>query len=73
MNKRDIKMNKLVYLGLLILDLNKILMYEYWYDYTKPKYGNKAKICYKDTESFIFHIKSMKTSMQVSLEILGKV
>ena len=73
MNKRDIKMNKLVYLGLLILDLNKILMYEYWYDYTKPKYGNKAKICYKDAESFIFHIKSMKTSMQVSLEILGKV
>ena len=39
----------------------------------KPKYGNKAKICYKDTESFIFHIKSMKTSMQISLEILGKV
>ena len=38
-------MNKPVYLGLSILELNKILMYEFWYDYVNPKYRGKAKKC----------------------------
>ena len=38
-------MNKRVYLGLSILELSEILMYEFWYDYVKPKYGEKAKLC----------------------------
>ena len=38
-------MNKRVYLGLSILELNKILIYKFWYDYVKPKYGEKAKLC----------------------------
>ena len=38
--------NKPVYLGLLILELSKILMYRFWYDYGKPKYGEKAKLLY---------------------------
>ena len=46
-------MNKLVYLGLPILQLSKILMYEFWYNYVKPKYDEKAKLCYMDTDSFI--------------------
>ena len=50
-------MNKPVYLGLSILELSKILMYEFWYDYVKPKYGEKAKLCYMDTDSFIVYIK----------------
>ena len=33
-------------------------MYEFWHDYTKPKYGDNVKLCYTDTDSFIFHIKS---------------
>ena len=37
-------MDKPVYLGLSILKLNKILMYEFWYDHVKSKYGAKAKI-----------------------------
>ena len=37
-------MNKLVYLGLSILNLTKIVMYEFWYDYVKPKYGEKAQL-----------------------------
>ena len=37
--------NKPVYLGLSILELSKIFMYEFWYDYAKPKYGGKAKLC----------------------------
>ena len=41
-----------------ILDISKILMYEFCYDYTNPKYGNKAKLCYTDTDSFIIYIKT---------------
>ena len=36
-------MNKPVYLGLSILELSKLLIYEFWYDYVKPKYYLKAK------------------------------
>ena len=58
MKKTEILMNKPVHLGLSILELSKILMYEFWYDYVKPKYGEKAKFCYMDTDSFIVYIKS---------------
>ena len=51
-------MNKSVYLGLSILELDKILMYEFWYDYVKPKYGEKVNFCYMDTNSFIVYIKT---------------
>ena len=46
-------MNKAVYLGLSILDLSKILMYEFWYDYVKSKFDEKAKLCYMNSDSFI--------------------
>ena len=39
-----------------ILDISKTLMYEFWYDYLKPKYGDKAKLCYTDIVCFIIHI-----------------
>ena len=51
-------MNKPVQLGLSILKLNKILMYEFWYDYVKLKYGEKVKLCYMDRESFIVYMKT---------------
>ena len=51
-------MNKPVHLGLLILDLSKTAMYEFWYDYIKPKYGEKVKLCYVDTGNFIFYLKT---------------
>ena len=57
-NKTKIKMNKLIYLGLSILEISKLLMYEFWYDYMKPKYGNNVKLCYMDIESFIMNIKT---------------
>ena len=53
----EILMNKPVYLGLSILELCKILMFEFWYDYVKPRYDEKAKLCYMNTDSFIAHLK----------------
>ena len=47
--KTEILVNKPVYSGLSILELSKILMYEFWYDYVKPEYGEKSKLCYMDT------------------------
>ena len=58
MNKTKVKMNKPIYLGLSILEISKILMYEFWYDHMKPKYGNNVKLCYMDTDSFVMNIKT---------------
>ena len=58
MNKTKVKMNKPIYLGLSILEISRLLMYEFWYDYMKPKYGNNLKLCYMDTDSFIRNIKT---------------
>ena len=57
MKKADILM-KPVYLGLSILTLSKILMYEFWYNYVKLKCDQKAKLCYINTGSFIVYIKT---------------
>ena len=58
MKKIKVKMNKPVYIGLSILEINKTLMYEFWYDYVKPKYQDNAKLCYMNTDSFIINIKT---------------
>ena len=56
MKKTSVKINKPLYLGISILDISKTLMYEFWYDYLKPKYNDKAKLCYMDTDSFALNI-----------------
>ena len=61
MRKTQILMNKLVYLALSILDLSKTVMFEFCYDYVKPKYGENAKLSYMDTDSFIVHVKTEDT------------
>ena len=58
MKKTKVKMNKPFYLGLSILEISKILMYEFWYNYTKPKYNDNVRLCYMDTDSFVMHIKT---------------
>ena len=55
MKKTRVKMSKPLYLGMSILGISKILMYEFWY-YINPKYGDRAKLCYTDTDSFIIYI-----------------
>ena len=56
--KAKVKMNKPIYLGLSILEISKMLMYELWYDYMKPKYNDNAKLYFMDTDSFIMNIKT---------------
>ena len=58
MKKVKVKINKPICLGLSILDISKITMYEFWYDYVKIKYQDKARLCYMDTDSFVVNIKT---------------
>ena len=62
-------MNKPIYLGLSILDISKILMYEFWYDYMKPKYDNDVKLCYMDTDSFVMNIKTEDFSKDIANDV----
>ena len=58
MKKSQVKMNKPIHLGIPILDMSKTLMYEFQYDYLKPKYNDNVKLCYINTGSFVTHIKT---------------
>ena len=58
-NEKDkVKMNKPVYLGMSVLDISKTLMYEFWYDYLKPKHKGNSKLCNMDTDSFVINIST---------------
>ena len=56
MKKAKVKVNEPVYLGISVLDISKTLMYEFWHDYVKLKYKDKAKLCYMDNDSFAINI-----------------
>ena len=71
MKNTRVKMTKPLYLGMSILDISKILMYEFWYDYIKPKYGDRAKLCYTDTDSFVIHIKTEHFFEDISIDVDG--
>ena len=58
MKKTQIHMNKPAFSELSILELNKIVVYEFWHDYVKSKYREKAKLCYMKTDKFIVYIKT---------------
>ena len=58
MGKIKVVINKPVYLGQVILDLSKIIMYEFHYHYMKPKYGDNLQLCYMDTDSLVYRIKT---------------
>ena len=62
-------MNKPVYLGLSILKLSKILMYQFWYDYLKPIYDENANLCYVDAESFIVHVTTDDSYKNISVDV----
>ena len=61
-------MSKPVYLGLSILEISKTVIYEFWYDYIKPKYLDKASQCYMDTDTFTVNIKMFIKTLQKMLK-----
>ena len=69
MKKIRVKMTKPLYLGVSILDISKTLMYEFWYDYIRPKYGDRAKLCYTDTDRFIIYIKTENFFEDISNDV----
>ena len=69
MKKTKAKMNKPIYLGLSILEISKILIYEFWYDYMKPKYNDKVRLCYMDTDSFVMHIKTNDFYIDIASDV----
>ena len=69
MKKMKIFINKSVYLGLSVLELTKIVMYAFWYDYIKPRYGKKAKLFYMDKDSFIIYIKTKGVYIDITQEV----
>ena len=58
MKKTEVLMNKPIAVGQAILDISKTLMYEFWYDYLKPKYHDNIKLCYMDTDSFVIYAET---------------
>ena len=75
MKKTKIQMVKSIYLDMSILDISKTLTYEFWYDYIKPKYGDRAKLCYADIDSFFIYIitkdffKDIADDVKIQLDI----
>ena len=69
MKETRVKMNKPLYLGMSILDIGKTLMYKFWYDYFKPKYGDRAKISYADTDSFVINIVTEDLFQNISNDV----
>ena len=55
--KTTIELNKPIFVGFAILDLSKVLMYDFHYGYIKKKYGNAAELCFTDTDSLLYDIK----------------
>ena len=69
MRKIQILINKPVHFGLSKLDLSKTLMYQFWYEYVKSKYGENAKLCYMETGSFIVHVKTDDISKDIAEDV----
>ena len=69
MRKTSVFMNKPVYLGQAILDISKTLMYEFYYDYLKPKYGDNIRMCYMDTDSFFIHVQTEDFYKDISNDV----
>ena len=44
-------------------------MYEFWYDYVKPKYGEKTKLCYMDIDSLILYRKTTDIYKDITVDV----
>ena len=69
LKKTSLLMNKPVYLGMCILDLSKTIMYDFHYNYIKPKYRDKAKLLFTDTDSLMYEIKTEDFYKDISKDV----
>ena len=69
LKKTSLTMNKPVYLGMCILDLSKTIMYDFHYNYIKPKYGDKAKLLFTDTDSLMYEIETEDFYKDISEDV----
>ena len=69
LKKTNLLMNKPVYLGMCILDLSKTIMYDFHYNYIKPKYGDKAKLLFTDTDSFMYEVETEDFYKDISEDV----
>ena len=72
MKKTSLTMNKPVYLGMSILDLSKTIMYEFHYEYIKPKYGDKARLLFTDTDSLMYEIETEDFYKDISGDVKNR-
>ena len=72
MKKTSLTMNKPVYLGMSILDLSKIVMFDFHYKYIKPKYGKQAKLLFTDTDSFLYEIQTEDFYKDISGDVKNR-
>ena len=72
MKKTSLTMDKPVYLGMCMLDLSKTLMFDFHYQYIKPKYGDKAKLLFTDTDSFLYEIQTEDFYKDISGDVKDK-
>ena len=69
LKKTSLLMNKPVYLGMCILDLSKTIMYDFHYNYIKPKYGVKAKLLFTDTDSLMYEVETEDFYKDISEDV----
>ena len=72
LKKVQVKMNKPIYLGQSILDISKLLPYEFHYDYMKPKYEEKVTLCYTDTDSLVYYINTDDVFQDISGDVKAR-
>ena len=72
LKKTSLTMNKPVYLGMCILDLSKTIMYDFHYNYIKPKYGHKVKLLFTDTDSLMYEIETEDFFKDISEDVKNR-
>ena len=72
MKKTKIVFNKPVYIGVCVLDLSKTLMYDFHYNYIVPKYGNRQKLLFTDTDSLAYEMKTEDFFKDINDDVLKK-
>ena len=72
MRKTSLLMNKPIYLGMCILDLSKIIMFDFHYNYIKSKYADKAKLLFTDTDSLMYEIETEDFYKDISGDVKDK-